>query len=108
MILIPNLFTLQALYGDRGGFSAKKKKKSWNPLDCTEGRQKRKDLKEKVENNENEIVGQCARVRGRKWGWENTVEGWAVDNRDGHVIFWGRGEWMDTNSGIHYFCLLGN
>lgn len=36
------------------------------------------------------------------------VEGWAVDNRDGHVIFWGRGEWMDTNSDIHYFCLLGN
>ena len=25
MILIPNLFTLQALYGDLGGFSAKKK-----------------------------------------------------------------------------------
>ena len=67
MILIPNLFTLQALYGDLGGFSAKKKNKPSNPLDCTEGRQKRKDLKEKVEN-ENEIVGQCARVRGRKRG----------------------------------------
>ena len=75
--LIPNLFTLQALYSDLGGFSAKKKKKKKpsNPLDCTEGRwQKRKDLK-KVENNENETVGQCPRVRGRKRGRENTVEG---------------------------------
>lgn len=53
MILIPNLFILHALYGDLGGFFAKKKNKPSNPLDCTEGRQKRKDLKEKVENNEN-------------------------------------------------------
>ena len=62
MILIPNLFTLQALYGDLGGFSAKKKK-TLKPSGLYRGRQKRKDLKEKVENNENEIVGQCARER---------------------------------------------
>lgn len=69
--LIPNLFTLQALYSDLGGFSAKKKKPS-NPLDCTEGRwQKRKDLKEV----EKETVGQCPRVRGRKQGRENTGRG---------------------------------
>lgn len=74
--LIPNLFTLQALYSDLGGFSPEKKNKPSNPLDCTEGRwQKRKDLKEKVENNENETVGQCPRVRRRKRGRENTGRG---------------------------------
>ena len=44
MILIPNLFTLQALYGDLGGFSAKKKQ-TLKPSGLYRGEAKKERLK---------------------------------------------------------------
>lgn len=45
MILIPNLFILQALYGDLGGFFAKKKKQTLKPSGLYRGEAKKERLK---------------------------------------------------------------